>query len=840
MSEWRSGPGSQTPAAWLSLDKDDNDITRFLIYLATALGTLATGIGETGLANLKSSQPPPMQVILTALINDLVAALSTSFVLVLDDYHLISSQAVHEAVTFLLDHLPPQMHLVILTRADPNLPLSSLRARNQMTELRAADLRFTFEEATNFMNQVMGLVLSKSQVEALEGRTEGWVAGLQLAALSMQGREDVQSFISALSGSHRYILDYLAEEVLNRQPAAVREFVLRTSILDRLTAPLCNVLTSREDGQEALEDMERANLFLIPLDDERRWYRYHHLFADMLSSQLNSKHPDMVHELHHRAAIWYEQNQFAELAVEHTFMAHDYRGVEQLFRKYYYQQLLPMKSAPIFRWFEIIPKDFLQQNPWLCIAYAWLLWTQGNRDTVGIYLDYAKQEIERQISVDSSTRDDFEVASLTAEILAFQGLISTTKGDFEQATLLANQALNIAPDTSYAVRSEAYLDLYLVYRERGMFDQAIDACNQSLSASINGRLNNKIVDAFNNLGLLYIILGQLNEAEKVYREGLQYFENERQANYPGCRFLYIWLAEINYEWNRLDKAESMAIRALELSEQASWWLMLYSRLFLARLQHARGNMSGALKLLAESEALLQQLQGTSFEYELKAHLARFQAECGKSEEAAQWVQSVVLDIRERLSIQQYIMAFLLAHTLNALGRVDELLNLLSQIEATVTSQGYFYWQIELSVLKAVAWLKKGNPSHALTCLEHALLLAEGEGYVRIFLDEGEPIVKLLQQAATKGIHPDYARKLLSTAFPAGKKAQFVQPLIEPLSERELEVLRLVAEGKSNQQISNTLFIARGTVKKHINNIFGKLGVQTRTQCVARGRELNLL
>ena len=840
MSEWHSGPGSQIPAAWLSLDKDDNEITRFLIYLATSLGTLAAGIGETSLANLQSSQPPPQQVILTALINDLVAAFSTSFVLVLDDYHLISSQPVHEAVTFLLDHLPPQMHLVILTRADPVLPLSSLRVRNQMTELRAADLRFTFQEATLFLNQVMGLALSKGQVEALEGRTEGWVAGMQLAALSMQGREDVQGFISALSGSHRYILDYLAEEVLNRQPEGVREFVLRTSILARLTAPLCNVLTGREDGQETLESLERANLFLIPLDDERRWYRYHHLFADMLSSQLNSKHPDMVPELHHRAAIWYEKNQFTEFAVEHTFMAHDYSGVEQLFRKYYYQQLLPMKSAPIFRWFEIIPKDFLQQNPWLCIAYAWLLWSQGNRDTVEIYLDYANQEIARRISMDPSAGDDLEVGSITAEIFAFQGLISATKGEFEQATLLANQALNFAPDAAYTVRSVAYLDLYLVYRERGMFNQAIDACNQAISTAIRGGLYNKIVDAFNNLGLMYIILGRLNKAEKVYREGLQYFENERQANYPGCRFLYIWLAEIYYEWNRLDEAESLAIRAIELSEQASWWLMLYSRIFLARLQRAKGNWSGALKLLAKSETLLQQVHGTSFEYELKAHLARFQAECGKFEQAAHWVQSIVLDIRERLSTQQYIMAFLLAHTLNALGRVDELLTLLSQVEPTVTSQGYLYWQIELSVLKAVAWLKNGNPSQALIYLKNALFLAEEEGYVRIFLDEGEPIVQLLQQATTIGIHGEYVKKLLSTAFLAKKKAQLVQPLIEPLSERELEVLRLVAEGRSNQQIAEMLVIARGTVKKHINNIFGKLGVQSRTECVARGRELNLL
>jgi LuxR family maltose regulon positive regulatory protein len=459
---------------------------------------------------------------------------------------------------------------------------------------------------------------------------------------------------------------------------------------------------------------------------------------------------------------------------------------------------------------------------------------------VEIYLNYAKKELALRISIDPSTQDDTEVASLTAEILAFQGLISTTKEEFDQATTLAGQALSIAPDTSYSVRSMAFLDLYRVYRDLGMFDKAIEACNQAISASIKGGLNAKIVDAYNNLGLIYIVLGQLKKAEKVYREGLQYFENERQSNYPGCRIFYIWLAEINYDLNKLDEAEPLAIRALELSEQASWWLMLYSRIFLVRLQRAKGNWSAALKLLAEAEALLLQLQGTSFEYELKAHLARLQAEFGKSKEADQWVQSVVLDIRDHFSVPQYILAFLLAHTLNALGREDELLTLLSQIEPIVTANRCLYWQIEVFVLQAVAWQKKGNPSQALTHLEKALSLAQKEGFVRIFLDEGELIEKLLQQAEIKGVYPDYVRMLLSAAFPVDKEAHMTQRLIEPLSERELEILRLVAEGKSNQQIAEVLIIARGTVKKHINNIFGKLGVQSRTQCVARGREINLL
>ena len=839
MSEWRAGVGCDYSSAWLSLDTDDNDSTSFLMYIIAALATLKHGFGETTSALLQSTPPLSDRVILSNLINEL-GKIEDNFSLILDDYHVITAHPIHEAVTYLLDHLPSQMHLVILTRADPPLPLSRLRARNHLAEIRAADLRFTVEEAAAFLKQVMGLSLSIDQITALERRTEGWVAGLQLAALSMQSRADVQNFVSSFTGSHHYIVDYLADEVLNSQPGPVRDFLLRTSILDRLTSTLCNALTNHTDGQMILENLEHTNLFVVPLDDERHWYRYHHLFADVLRDRLGQNYPDVAPELHHRAAVWYEQNQFIESAVEHTFAAKDYHGVERLFRLYFYQQILPKRSASVFRWFETFPKDFLQQNPWLCIAYAWLLWGRGNRDAAEIHLNYAQQKLAQQIPIESSTPDDPEFASLTAEILAFQGLISTTKGDLEHATQLASQALTIAPETSYTIRSMAFLDLYLVHRDRGEFDKAIEACNQAISTSIEGGLSAIIIDAFNNLAFMYIIQGQLNRAEKIYREGLQYFENERRSGYPGCRIFFIYLAGIYYEWNNLDEAERLAIRALELSEPAYWWLMLYGRVFLARLQRAKGNWPAALKLLAEAEALLQQLQGTSFENELKAHLARLQAELGKSNEAAQWVHSVTLDIRERLSIQHYILAFQLAHTLSALGREDELLTLLSQIEPIVTAQKCLYWQIEVLVLQAVAWQKKANPGHALTCLDKAIFLAEQEGYVRIFLDEGEPMAILLQHAAKKGIHPAYVRRLLSAASSADKRTTLAQPLLEPLSERELEILRLVAEGKSNQQIAAALIIATGTVKKHLNNIFGKLSVQSRTQCVARARELRLL
>jgi len=839
MSEWRAGVGCDYSTGWLSLDSDDNDSISFLTYIIAALAILKPGFGEITLALLQSSPPLSTQVILTNLINEL-GEFDKTFSLVLDDYHVITEHPVHEAVTYLLDHLPPQMHLVILTRADPPLPLSRLRARGQLIEIRAVDLCFTVEEAAAFLNQVMGLALTIDQVRALERRTEGWVTGLQLAALSMQGREDVQNFVSAFTGSYHYIVDYLADEVLNSQPESMRDFLLRTSILDRLTAPLCNALTNHTDGQTVLENLERANLFLVPLDDERCWYRYHHLFADVLRKRLGQIYPDAIPNLHRRAVAWFEQNHLVESAVEHTFAVKDYDQVIRLFRLYFFEQMLPKRSSSMWRWFESFPDDILRENPWLCVSYAWLFWGRGNRDAAESYLNHAQRALSQQSASEILPKEQMEFTTLTAEIFVFQGLICATKGELERTIELANQALIIVPEVSHTVRSMAYLDLYLAYRDRGEIDKAIEVCNQAVSAAKEGGLSAIIIDAFNNLALMYTIQGQLNRAEKVYREGLQYFENEPQSHHPGCRIFYIRLAEIYYEWNNLDEAERLAIRALELSEQASWWLMLYGRVFLARFHRAKGNWPAALKLLTESEALLLQFQGTSFENELKAHLARLQAEFGQSNEAGQWVQSVTLDIRERFSVKQYILAFILAHTLNALGREEELLTLLSHIEPIVSAQKCFYWQIEVLVLQAIAWQKKANPGQALPCLEKALFLAEQEGYVRIFLDEGEPMAILLQHAAKKGIHPAYVRRLLSAASSADKRTTLAQPLIEPLSERELEILRLVAEGKSNQQIAAALIIATGTVKKHLNNIFGKLSVQSRTQCVARARELRLL
>jgi LuxR family maltose regulon positive regulatory protein len=860
LAEWRSGPGAPMPVAWLSLDAEDNDSSRFLTYLATALEALKAGISESALAILQSPQSPPPQVTLTSLINNLVDALDTPYVLVLDDYHVITSQSVHEAMIFLLNHLPPQMHLVLLTRADPPYPFANLRARNQIKELRAADLRFTIEETTDFLDRVMGLTLSAEQVKALDQRTEGWVAALQLAALSMQGREDVQGFVTAFSGSHHYIMEYLVDGVLNRQSESNREFLLRTSILNRLTAPLCNTLTDRTDGQDVLENLEHTNLFVVPLDDERRWYRYHHLFADMLRNRLVQIHPDIIPELHKRAAAWCEQNQLIEQAIEHTFAVKGYDQVVRLLRQNYFQLMVASKFSLIRDWVNSFPDDFIRGNPWLSLNYAWFLWNRGNRDAAESYIDSAQQAWDHQSSLGHIPKEDAGLEALPAEILSFRGVVSASKGELERTIEFSKQALALAPETAYTVRSIVYLNLYVVHRDQGDIDKAIESCIQAIPLAKMSGEKGVIIDAFHNLALMHLVRGQLSRAEQVYQEGLDFAEKEWQPDYPGCSLYMVYLARICYERNDLDNAEFLASRALELSEPAYWWTMIYARILLARLQRAKGNLTRALELVAEAETLLQQIHSTYFKGELEAYLARAKADFGKPEEADRWIHSVALDFGERLAYHQQILAFQLAYTLSALGKEDQLLSLLSRIEPMAVAQGCVHWQIQGLVLQAAAWQKKADLERALTCLEEALILAEPESYIRIFIDRGEPVRFLLSRFVSRldetRIRLDrseklkclkaYASKLL-LAFP---NAETMVPqsaihtqqstLIEPPSDRELELLRLVADGKSNKEIADTLFIATGTVKKHLNNIFGKLGVQNRTQCVARARELNLL
>jgi LuxR family maltose regulon positive regulatory protein len=855
LSEWRAGAGSGLPVAWISLDAADNDPLRFFQYLSAALDTLQPGITQEIQPLLQSPEQPNIEALLTLLVNTL-GGYPQDFVLVFDDYHVIEAPTIHEALTFLLGHQPLHMHLVFLTRADPPLPIARLRARGQLTEIRAADLRFSVDEAAKFLNQVMGLNLTGEQVAALEARSEGWITGLQLAALSMQGHEDVQGFISAFTGSHHYIVDYLAEEVLNCQPETVREFMLRTSIPDRLTAPLCNVLTNRTDGQEVLENLEHTNLFLFPLDDERGWYRYHHLFADVLRNQLARRYPEAVSELHHHAAEWFKYNQLDEEALYHYMVNNDFEPAAQLISN----QWLSFKirsSSLVSELLYKFPENLVRAYPRLSLIYAWDKWLGGFRNDAEAYVRNAQDALTKggQLEADSSL-----FLSLQAETFAFQSYIDSRKEDFETAVKLANQALQTAPiDNNYTL-GFAYLSLYNAYRGLGRVEDAIQACTQAITYARLGKSVVSTVDATHNLGQLLKNQGHLHHAGQIYQEGLKIAQQQGLEKIPTFSLLHFDLAEILYQWDNLNEAEHQLELGFKLIEQDNIVLIaMVGNILLAQLKRARGDKQTALKVLNdfEFEALKGQ-KSTQVDMYI-ASRSRLQAELGTIDEAAEWYK--IQDIGKDEAIGYGVMnkTIQLARVQIALSNLNEALDLLSRIVHSAESTKSTYWLIEAYLLQAIVWHKKGESDQAKRLIEKALQMAIPEGYIRLFLDEGEPsrlllsdyekqLEKRLRSNRSKNL--EHIKKYTSKLLAVFSKARIAAPqstihhrqygLIDPLSERELEVLRQVAMGKSNQQIADTLFITSGTVKKHLNNIFGKLSVQSRMQCVVRARELNLL
>jgi LuxR family maltose regulon positive regulatory protein len=745
-------------------------------------------------------------------------------------------------MTFTLDYMPPQMRLVILTRADPPLPLARLRVRNQLTELRAADLRLNTGEATAFLNQTMGLDLPPDDIAALEARTEGWIAGLQLAALSMQGRADVGDFIAAFAGSHHYIVDYLVQEVLHRQPDEVRAFLLKTSILNRLNGQLCDALTGRVDGQATLEALEQANLFVVPLDDERRWYRYHHLFADMLRNRLSQTLPDQVEGLHRRAAAWYEASGLVAPAIEHSFATDDHAQVKRLLRQFYPRWMRPENRALVNRWFERFPQDFLHSDPWLCVTWAWVIWGRGQAAEADRYLDLAQDAYDRLHANGQLPQDDPEYDGLPAEILAFRALILTREDVPAQVIELADRALSIAPQGASTIRAIAYLDKQVAYRDLGQMEEAIQACMLGMPAARAGEDIGTRVSILYSLGFNLILQGRLKEATLVYQDGLRYAETRGERHSPRYDAIYVRLAELSYERNDLREAERLLEQGLQVGEKSIYlWHRFYGQILLSRLLLAQGDRQGALDALDRVGQLSRQIVGAYFEDELTSYWARLCADLGQRECAEAWARIANPVLDEQSGYHQVDRAIQLAHVLLALGRLNEGMQLAERLQTVLQMKSYRHLQISVSVLQAIGWWGRDEPVQAIQCLEAALALAEPEGYVRVFLDHGQPMLELLNRARQRGIAPAYVARLISAAKPGiAASPSTGQPLVEPLSERELEVLHLLAEGRSNREIGDALFIAVGTVKKHLSNICGKLGVQNRTACVARARELGLI
>ncbi len=832
VSEWVATGGR--PVAWLSLDKGDNDPTRFLAYLVAALRGVLPTVGEELLRvlNAPQPQPPSIESLLPTLLNE-IALFPTPFVLVLDDCHVIEAQAVNRALAFLLDHLPPPIHLLIATREDPPLPLARLRARGQLTELRAADLRFTFSEAADFLNRVMSLGLSASDIDLLESRTEGWIAGLQLAALSMQGQEDTASFIQSFTGSHRFVMDYLVEEVLQKQPEPIQSFLLRTSILERLCGPLCEavLLDPPGAGQAKLEYLEQANLFVIPLDNERRWYRYHHLFAELLRQRLpRSRDPAigdtslLVNALHLRASQWYEENGLEIEAFRHAAAAHDLDRAERLMDGGGIPLHLRGAVLTILEWLGSLPKRVLDSRPSLWWRYGAMLLVVGQTTGVEEKLDAAEAAIQG-IEADDSSRH------LLGRIAAARAVLALTRYQADIMLAQSRRALAYLPPTNLPTRANAYWTLGYGYLFRGDRAEAREALSESVA------LSQACGDTFTmilaTIGLGNIAEGEnyLHGAAEIYRRVLQWAGDQPLQIIAEA---HLGLARVFYEWNDLNAAERHARDSLHLARQYDRVIdrFILSELFLARLLLARGEVGGAAVMLDQSRQAAQQ---DLFHHRLPDVAA---------------VQGLLLLRQGHLAAAAHLAA---VHPLPLLqARVHlargEAAAALAVLEAG-RQKPEASEPLKVMLLQAIAFHANGEEENALHALREALAQAEPGGFVRLFVDEGPPMAHLLSRAAARGVMPDYIRRLLAVfeaeggAPPqeaASDSASATSPLVEPLSERELEVLHLIAQGLSNREIGERLFLALDTVKGHNRRLFDKLQVQRRTEAVARARELGLL
>jgi len=843
-----------TRVAWLSLDEGDSDPTRFLAYLVAALQMIAPTIGAGVVGVLQSPQPPPIEAILTALLND-ITTVPDKFILVLDDYHVIDAKSVDTVLTFLLEHLPPQMHLVVTTREDPHLPLARLRVRGQLTELRAADLRFTPAEAAEFLSQVMDLDLSAEEVAALESRTEGWIAGLQLAALSMRGRDDIAQFVRAFAGDNRYIVDYLVDEVLQRQPAPVRRFLLQTAILDRLHGSLCDAVTGQERGQAQLEALERGNFFVVPLDDNRHWFRYHHLFADVLAAHLRAEQPEQVSTLHRRASEWYEHNGSATDAIRHALAAEDFERAADLVELAVPAMRRSRQEATMLGWLKALPDELIHCRPVLSVHYAGALLAGGELKGVEDRLRDAERwldmtadgrERHQARSANMVVVDEEEFRRLPGAIAIYRAGQALALGDVPETVTYARRALELVPEEDHLGRGAATALLGLAYWTSGDLETAHRTYAEGMARVHKaGHLSDAISGAIARADIR-IAQGRLHEAMRTYEQALQLATEQGEPVLRGTADLYVGMSELHREQNDLHAAMQCLLSSKELGERTglpqnrSRWCVA-----MARIREAQGDLDGALDLLHEAERLYMRDFFPNVR-PVAALKTRVRVAQGRLGEALGWAREQGLSAHDDLSYLREFEHITLARVLLARSKSDradrsmrEAIGLLERLLKAAEAGERMGSVIEILVLLSLAHQIQGDIPAALAPLERALTLAEPEGYVRIFVDEGPPMAVLLEAAAKHGTAPSYVRRLLAALGKAEDRTPVKQGLIEPLSERELEVLRLLRTDLSGPDIARELMVSLHTLRTHTNNIYTKLGVNNRRAAVRRAEELGL-
>jgi LuxR family maltose regulon positive regulatory protein len=858
----QEAPSAQAlQVAWVSLDGGDNDPARFWSYVCAAIERASPGLGAPALALLRTA-PMAGDVAIAELLNGLTKH-GGEVALVLDDYHLISSPAIHQGVGFLLEHAPPQFHLVIASRVDPPLPLARLRARGELAELRAADLRFTAEEALQFLSETMGLQLDAEAAVALEARTEGWAAGLQIAALSLQGQADMRGFIASFSGSHRHVVDYLAEEVLQRQPEHIRAFLLQTAILDRFSGPLCDAVLGVAQSQAGgdsysrliLDALERDNLFLIPLDEERRWYRYHHLFADLLRHRLQQERPALVAELHRQAAAWFERHGAPAEAVGHALAAGDTDLLVRLLTAHGARFATSGETQTFQGWLDALPRERLLTSPRLCLAQAWVLMRTLQVVAAETYLAAAEAAL--------AGAEGLDAASARGELLTLRAHMTVERGAYADALPLAREALDLLPPTEHMARSiSAFVLGYALY----VLGQTTEAIAELAENVRRCRAVGNILHALfsaTEVVKLHVLQGRLAEAQDYVQDALGWAAQEGWQQLPPAGALYIWLGNVLMERGEFGAAETQLATAIQLTQHGPAIPAARVQIFLARLRQLQGDTTGANTALAAVERICHDWEPGGERVFFDAYIARLRLLRGDVAAAQRWAaQRAPWDPAEAPSYFREIELLSLARVA-ILGPLDErsldgTLAMLGWLRERAVAAGRGAVVTEALALEGLALARGGPASQAHEQLDKALELAAPEGFVGLFADLGAPMAELLAQSLARRPAHDPLRPYLARllqAFAAGAPTPAMAGAVAPsapeaagaaparaeqLTERELEVLRLFAAGMTSAEIAAHFVVSVNTVKTQLKSIYSKLDTHSRAELVARARALSLM
>jgi LuxR family maltose regulon positive regulatory protein len=856
LADWARG--GRRSVAWLALDVDESDPARFWRYVVAALDRVRSGIAERVGALLGPPAPVSFDGVATALINEL-AAQPGELVLILDDYHLVDAPAVHASLTFLLEHLPPGLRVVLAGRSDPPLRLARLRARGRLAELRAAELRFTAQEAAGLLREAVGPELPDTALTALVTRTEGWVAGLQLAGLSLRGQADAAGLVASFSGSHRYVLDYLSQEVLESQPEPVREFLLETSVLPRLCGELCDALTGRRDGQQMLEAIEGANLFLVPLDSARGWWRYHHLFADLLQARLQRQRPERVPELHRRAAAWSDEHGLTDDAVRHALAAGEATWAARLIERYFDELFyLRGEGATVQRWLAALPAELVDSRPRLLTTQAALAAASGRLEVVDGLLDAAERTLPGTVDEPfepSAGKAASLLVNLAAMIPLVRAYLAELRGDAEPAFALGSQALAEVREGEWMLGCFARGYLAVAEWLRGRLPEAESELSATITQWRAAGEHSLAVRGCHYLGEVQRAQGRPDAALGTYRQALEITAPPGRPTLPAAGVAYVGLAEVAYQRGDLDTALRQVSQGITLCRQLTNTQPLANGLAtLAWIRQVMGDPVGALQAIDEAEQAAVGPDVASLLNPVPARRARLLLVQGDLTAVAEWTRQRGLDVADQPRYAQEPDHLVLARVLLAQHLPEQALTLLQRLHTAATSQRRTGSLIEIQALQALALSARGEDASAVATLTRTLTMAHPRGFIRVLADEGAPMRTLLDRltAARRAarpsdddIPPNYLARLrlafdrTPTTTQPGHGAA-VPGLIEPLTARERQVLDLLAAGWSNSRIAEHLVVTLDTVKKHVSRILDKLGAANRTEAVAKARRLDLI